>query len=89
MPAHSRGGWAPQSNLVWCWPVGILDHQSFRGGLLVPALTFATLPSSPIAGMQRYITDCNTVVWGANAAGGGTNKVMVWYNGTNWTVMGK
>jgi hypothetical protein len=84
-----KGGWATQNNVAAAGQVGILDHQQFRGNFLVPPLTFATLPSSPVAGMQRYITDCNTVVWGANAAGSGTNKVMVWYNGTNWTVMGK
>jgi hypothetical protein len=84
-----KGGWATQNNVAAAGTVGILDHQQSRGNLLVPPLTFATLPSSPMAGMQRYITDCNTVVWGANAAGGSTNKVMVWYNGANWTVMGK
>jgi hypothetical protein len=67
----------------------ILPHQQFRGQLKLPALTFATLPSSPVAGMQRYITDSNTDKWGATAAGSGSNKVMVWYNGTHWTVVGK
>lgn len=52
------------------------------------ALTFATLPAG-VLGDLRVITDCNTVTWGANAAGGGSNKVLVWYNGTNWTVFGK
>ena len=84
-----KGGWAPQSNVAAAGQVGILDHQNFRGGHLFPALTFATLPSSPLAGMQRYITDSNTATWGATVAAGGANKVMVWYNGTNWTVMGK
>ncbi len=57
--------------------------------LALSPLTFATLPAAPAAGTICYITDCNTNVWGANAAGGGTNKVLVWWNGTNWTVFAK
>ena len=42
------------------------------------------------AGALAYITDSTTVTWGANiTVGGGTNKVLAWYNGTNWTVVGK
>lgn len=52
-------------------------------------LTFITLPGSPAVGQIAYISDCNTVTWGANAAGSSTNKVLVWYNGSNWTVIGK
>jgi hypothetical protein len=54
----------------------------------LPALTYATLPGSPTAGTFAYITDSNTAVWGATAAGGGANAVAVWFNGTNWTVVG-
>jgi hypothetical protein len=83
-----KGGWASQATVAAGGQVGILDHQRFRGNLIVPPLTFATLPSSPAAGMMSYITDSNTSTHGATAAAGGANKVMVWYNGTNWTVMG-
>lgn len=51
-------------------------------------LVFASLPASPTVGMKRCITDSNTVVWGATIAGGGANKVLAWFNGTNWTVVG-
>lgn len=51
------------------------------------ALTFATLPTG-VAGQVAYITDSNTATWGATVAGGGANKVLVWFNGTNWTVAG-
>ena len=50
-------------------------------------LAFASLPTA-VAGMVAYVTDSNTATWGATAAGGGANKVLVWYNGTNWTVAG-
>jgi hypothetical protein len=82
-----RGGW---SSTAVAGDVTALDHQPLKAGVFkATAKTFATLPNSPVAGMQAYITDCNTATWGATAAGGGSSKVMVWYNGSNWTVMGK
>jgi hypothetical protein len=82
-----KGGWSSSAAMG---DVSILDHQALKVGTgKFTAKTFATLPSSPVAGTQAYIIDCNTTTWGANAAGGGSNKVMVWYNGDNWTVMGK
>jgi hypothetical protein len=82
-----RGGW---SSTAVAGDVTALDHQPLKAGVFkATAKTFATLPSSPVAGMQAYITDCNTATWGATAAGGGSSKVIVWYNGSNWTVMGK
>lgn len=55
----------------------------------VPTNTFATLPASPTTGMMSYVSDSNTAVWGAVIAGGSTNKILAWYNGTAWTVVGK
>ena len=81
-----KGGWSPTASTG---QVGILDHQQFHGNHLFPAFTVATLPASPTAGMQYYITDCNTATSGRRRLRDGSNKVMVWYNGTNWTVMGK
>lgn len=51
-------------------------------------ITFANVPGTPVAGMTVYITDSSTATWGATIAGGGANKVLAWYNGTNWTVAG-
>jgi hypothetical protein len=83
----TKGGW---SSTGARGDVTILDHQTLKAGAFkATAKTFATLPRSPVAGMQAYITDCNTATWGAIAAGGGSSKVMIWYNGSNWTVMGK
>ena len=39
--------------------------------------------------MEFTVTDSNTNTLGATVAGGGANTVRVWYNGTNWTVIGK
>jgi len=52
--------------------------------------TVATLPNPPYAGMYAYVTDGQpALTWGATATGGATTPYLVWYNGTNWTVVGK
>jgi hypothetical protein len=35
------------------------------------------------------VTDSTTAVWGATATGGGTNHVLAYCDGTNWTAAGK
>ena len=70
---------------------GLYDSNPSRDQVVANqayAVTFAQLPSSPVAGMMYHVTNSNTATWGATAAGGGSNKVLVWYNGTNWTVAG-
>lgn len=52
------------------------------------AYDFASLPSSPITGQLAIVSDSNTGVWGDTIAGGGSNFVLAWYNGTGWTVVG-
>lgn len=68
-------------------------------GLILPrAATFATLPGSPVTGMIGYISDglagncadgtCTT--FGTNVTGGtGSLKLLVWYDGSHWTLIGK
>lgn len=48
--------------------------------------TFATLPTSPADGDVAAISDSNSVVFNATAAGGGTSHMLVHYNGTAWVV---
>ncbi len=77
-----------------------VDTQIERGGVGVVSLTsvaklgaktISTLPTGA-AGMVGYITDGDSsLAWGATAvnSGAGATKYLVWYNGSNWTVMGK
>lgn len=51
-------------------------------------VAYASLPTGA-AGMVATINDSNTDVWGATAAGGGALTVMIFFNGTVWTVIGK
>lgn len=48
--------------------------------------TVAALPGSPQQGMIVYITDSNTATFNATVAGGGSNIVLAFYDGTNWKV---
>jgi hypothetical protein len=54
--------------------------------VLLP-LTFEQLPPAPPAGTLGFITDGSAVV-GAPAGGGGSTPSVVWFNGTDWKVLG-
>ena len=54
----------------------------------VKSYAFASLPTAG-TGTLAVVTDSNTATWGATIAAGGANVVLGFYNGTNWTVVGK
>lgn len=70
----------------------ILDGASLRClmagyGPQVAPTVFASLPAAAaFPYMRSAITDSNTVVFNAAAAGGGANKIPVWSDGTVWRV---
>jgi len=49
--------------------------------------TVATLPTAAV-GMIARVTDADTPSIGSTVTGGGADAALVWYNGTNWTVIG-
>lgn len=55
---------------------------------VVTGLTVATLPGTPAVGMVARVTDASAPAMGAIVAGGGAAAALVWYNGTNWRVIG-
>jgi hypothetical protein len=55
---------------------------------VVPPTGFAALPPAPVPGTLAVVTDSSTVTWGATVAAGGTAQVLVWWNGTDWRVIG-
>ena len=55
---------------------------------VVRALTVATLPGTPLAGMIARVTDALAPTIGMTVAGGGAAYALVNYNGANWTVIG-
>ncbi len=55
--------------------------------MITAPLTYATLPASPTAGQRAYITDGNSTTYYATvSSGGGSSKISVLYNGSNWIV---
>lgn len=51
-------------------------------------ITFADRVPGPGVGMVACYTDSTVNTFGATVAGGGSNNVLAWYNGSNWTVIG-
>jgi hypothetical protein len=51
-------------------------------------LTVATLPSAATAGVgsRAFVTDSSVSTFGTTVAGGGSTKVPVYSDGTNWKV---
>lgn len=50
--------------------------------------TVANLPAAPAVGMLTRVTDATAPAVGSTVAGGGAAAALVWWNGTNWTVIG-
>jgi hypothetical protein len=57
----------------------------------VKPVTFSTLPacSSSTEGATAAVTDSTTNTWGATISGSGSDHVLAYCDGTNWTVAGK
>lgn len=55
---------------------------------LANGVTVANLPGTPTVGMVARVTDASSPVIGSTVTGGGAAAALVWYNGSNWTVIG-
>lgn len=84
-PSVGAGGGA-----VWVLPTNAYTMKFVQCNI-EPVWTFSQLPTggNALEGDEFNISDSNTAVWGATAAGGGSNHVSVRSNGTNYTVVGK
>ena len=60
------------------------EETHLTGVIVLEGYTFTGLPAGPVTGMRTYITDGGTPTYGGNASGGGSNKLPVFYNGSNW-----
>lgn len=85
--ANETGG----LGVPWIPPTNAMTAQ-FINCNTQPIWTFAQLPTGGnlLEGDEFNISDATTATWGATvSAGGGSNHVLVRYNGTNLTVVGK
>lgn len=84
--AISRNGTTGQAEINNC------SQGSYRDlllrGLITNPVTVANLPTA-VKGMRSFVTDSNATMTagiGAVVAGGGTDNVPVYYDGTNWRI---
>lgn len=63
-------------------------HLAVVSQLRLKPFTYATLPTSPALGTFAFITDASTSVIGSVVAGGGSDDVIIRYDGTNWLIFG-
>lgn len=71
----------------------LAHHIEHSIGFQITPVLVADLPMSPKTGMIACVTDGNpsggSIQWGDTGVGGGTETLLIWYNGTHWTVIGK
>lgn len=67
------------------------DHYEFFTPLSADPYIVAELPATPVSLTARVTDGDSGLAWGATVinSGGGSTPYLVWYNGTNWTVVGK
>jgi hypothetical protein len=70
---------------------GPTHTNTFNGTVQISTATFSTLPAciSGLEGTMRPVTDSTTNTWGATIAGGSTNHVLAYCDGSAWTVAAK
>lgn len=69
-------------------PVPVLNPRAEPLTVYVPSVAFATLPA-PVLNLTAYVNNSRTRTVGAIVTGGGSFKVKVIYDGTNWVVKGE
>jgi len=69
---------------------GVFQVRAASANALKPlglqTYTVATLPGSPVKGWTAMVTDANATTFASIVAGGGSNNVPVYYDGTNWRI---
>ena len=86
--SHNRSG-----SRQWKYFIGGLEVFQVTADSINPLVplklktyTVATLPGSPVKGWVAMVTDANATTFASIVAGGGSNNVPVYYDGTNWRI---
>lgn len=66
----------------------VSDNSTGAGVIVTQAVTVSALPSAATAGVgaRAFVTDANATTRFSTVAGGGTNKLSVFSDGTNWLI---
>jgi hypothetical protein len=62
---------------------GVSENKTLTVATLLATLT---APSASAAGRRAFVTDATATTFASTVVGGGTNKVPVYDNGTNWVI---
>src|SRR5262249_43553274 len=75
----------------WTLPSTFAGSIQTAKTLQTTAVAFSALPTcnGGAEGSQQEVTDSTTNTWGATITGSGTNHVLAYCDGTNWTVAAK
>jgi hypothetical protein len=76
-PVLSLGEWGRSVVTALNWTLN---------GAPYPACVVADLPTSPDTGARGFVTNANATTFASVVAGGGSNKVPVYFDGTNWRI---
>jgi hypothetical protein len=86
--SHNRA--SPRKIRFYIGGVEVFDVGADSVDSLIPfklkTYTVATLPGSPVKGWTAMVTDANATTFASTVAGGGSNNVPVYYDGTNWKI---
>ena len=88
---NNVSGVTPDTRLIRGAASGIIsiDNNSTGGGFVkLNPTTVASLPAAATAGFgtMGFVSDATSTTVGSTVAGGGSNKVKVWTDGTNWII---
>jgi hypothetical protein len=91
--ASGNGNFNVPSTFAYSFQVNNVEVAGLNASRLTMAVpinfksyTVATLPASPVANDRAVVTDANATTFASIVAGGGANRVPVYYDGTNWRI---
>lgn len=65
---------------------GITTPSMITDTVITNSFTVAALPAAGVVGRRTHVTNALLPVWGSTVVGGGSVKVPVFDNGSNWIV---
>lgn len=66
--------------------IDVQDRMVFATAPVLSVSTVAALPASPVIGLLAVVTDATATTHHSIVSGGGSNDVVVFYDGTNWRI---
>ncbi len=74
---QKQGLWGFEVWRVVTWLLGVAPY---------PTCLVAELPATADTGARGFVTDANATTFASIVAGGGSNKVPVYFDGSDWRI---